>query len=91
MENRTRKKFVLAKEEPDKSLDDEVNDLDGNVAKETIRKDRQHKLSVVLPPVRSRSPVTVQECLAALPDHAEETDEKDDTENDNNDYQNSQS
>ena len=94
MENRTRKKFVLAKEEPDKSLDDEVNDLDGNVAKETIRKDRQHKLSVVLPPVRSRSPVTVQEWVAALPDHAEEENEKDYDENDTNneeDYQSEES
>ena len=88
MENRTRKEFVLATEKPDESLDDEVNDL---VEKETMRKDRQHKLSVVLPPVRSRSPVTVQEWVAALPDHTEEENEKDDTENDNSDKEDSQS
>ena len=91
MENRTRKKFVFATEKADESLDDEVNDLHGNVAKETMRKDRQHKLSVVLPPVRSRSPVTVQEWVAALPDHTEEENEKDDTENDNSDKEDSQS
>ena len=91
MENRTRKKFVLATEKADESLDDEVNVLVDNFAKETMRNDRQHKLSVVLPPVRSRSPVTVQEWVAALPDHAEEENEKDDAENDNSDEEDSQS
>ena len=91
MENRTRKEFVLATEKADESLDDEVNDLVDNFAKETMRKDRQHKLSVVLPPVRSRSPVTVQEWVAALPDYAEEENEKDYDENDTNDEEVNQS
>ena len=47
----------------DENLDDEVINLDRN--------DRQHKLSVLLPPVRSRPLVRV----APLPDHAEEEDE----------------
>ena len=91
MENQTRKTFVLTSEEVNENLDVEVNDLDENVAKVTIRKDRQHRLSVVLPHVRSRSPVTVQEWVATLPDHAEEENEKDDAENDNSDEENSQS
>ena len=47
-----------------------------SVTKEIREKDRQHKLSVVLPSGRSRSPVTVQEWVAALPDHAEDGFEK---------------
>ena len=53
MENSSRKKFVLATEKANENLNDEVNDLDKNVTKDIIKKDRQHKLSVVLPPVRS--------------------------------------
>ena len=49
----------------------EVNDLD----QENIDSDKQHKLNVLLPPTRSRSPVTVQEWVASLPDPADEEDE----------------
>eukprot|EP00090_Calanus_glacialis_P041297 TRINITY_DN7270_c0_g1_i2.p1 TRINITY_DN7270_c0_g1~~TRINITY_DN7270_c0_g1_i2.p1 ORF type:complete len:377 (-),score=100.73 TRINITY_DN7270_c0_g1_i2:249-1379(-) len=49
----------------------EVNDLH----QENIDTDKQHKLNVLLPPTRSRSPVTVQEWVASLPDPADEEDE----------------
>ena len=49
----------------------EVNDLH----QENIGSDKQHKLNVLLPPIRSRSPLTVQEWVASLPDPAEEEDE----------------
>ena len=59
------------------SHDEGVFDMPGrSLAKEIREKDRQHKLSVVLPSGRSRSPVTVQEWVAALPDHAEDGFEK---------------
>jgi len=65
------------------NLDDEVNDISDTVTKERGCADRQHKLSVVLPPTRSRSPVTVQEWVAALPDHAEEDEDKHEVSDDN--------
>ena len=49
----------------------EVNDLH----QENIDSDKRHKLNVLLPPTRSRSPVTVQEWVASLPDPADEEDE----------------
>ena len=49
----------------------EVNDLH----QENIDTDKRHKLNVLLPTTRSRSPVTVQEWVASLPDPAEDEDE----------------
>ena len=85
MEDLGRQKFVLAESIVDDDLDDEVNDVCETLPPETMRRDRQHKLSVVLPPARSRSPVTVQEWVAALPDHAEEDREKDSTSDESED------
>ena len=83
MEDPGRQKFVLA----ESIVDDEVNDVCEYLPPETRRRDRQHKLSVVLPPARSRSPVTVQEWVAALPDHAEEDRENDSTSDESEDAQ----
>ena len=69
MEDDTRQKIVVDENQND---EDEETENHKYINTETMRKDRQHKLSVVLPPARSRSPVTVQEWVAALPDHAED-------------------
>ena len=61
MEELGRHNFVL-----DVDLDDEVTNVCEDLPVETIRKDRQHKLIVVLPPARSISPVTVQGWLLFL-------------------------
>ena len=78
MEGIIKQEFLLATTLATDATEDEVNDICDNFTDKLGHKDRQHKLSVVLPPTRSRSPVTVQEWVAALPDHAEEEEEKDD-------------
>ena len=51
------------------------------VAEASKERGSQHKLSVVIPSQhkRARSPVTVQEWVAALPDHNEEEEGEDDS------------
>ena len=41
---------------------------DGEEEKEVIEEPMKNKLDVLLPPARSRSPVTVQDWIASLPD-----------------------
>ena len=79
----SKQRFILATDIANDNLDVEVTDICDQLDTDIGSRDRQHKLSVVLPQTRSRSPVTVQEWVAALPDHAEEEDEKDESETEN--------
>ena len=75
--------FLISKELPTGNTDDEVK----NVDEETICNDKKYKLNIVPPPPRSRSPVTVQEWIASLPDHAETNNDDEDSSEDEDDVE----
>ena len=85
----SKQRFILATDIANDNLDVEVTDICDQLDTDIGSRDRQHKLSVVLPQTRSRSPVTVQEWVAALPDQAEEKEEKEqiDKFNENDGYE----
>ena len=64
---------------------DNTNDEVKNVYEETISNDKMYKLNIAPLPSRSRSPVTVQEWLASLPDHADNDDDDEESSEDEDD------
>ena len=75
--------FQISKElAPDKP-DDEVKEID----EETICNDKKFKLNIVPQPPRSRSPVTVQEWIASLPDNADNDYDDEDSSEDEDDVE----
>ena len=77
LETSSRLEFLISTDLTINNIDDEVKDA----YEDTINNDKKYKLNIVLPLPRSRSPVTVQEWVASLPDHAEDEDDEDSSEN----------
>ena len=77
LETSSRLEFVISTDLTIDNTDDEIKDA----YEETINNDKKYKLNIVLPQPRVRSPVTVQEWVASLPDHAEDEDDEDSSEN----------
>ena len=77
LETSSRLEFLISTDLTIDNTDDEIKDA----YEETINNDKKYKLNIVLPQPRSRSPVTVQEWVASLPDHAEDEDDEDSSEN----------